>query len=433
MNLAQPPFSLFLIVVVVFVALGCLYGAFYFLSRKRIIDDTPTSKTQGVFIGRVELKGTAESETPLVSYLAGVRCVVYEWTIDEEWSKLVTETYQDANGNTQTRTRTESGWTNVGRGGEGSAFYLRDDTGVLRVEPKGASIEASEVMNKTIRRGDLLYYTKGPPHDVMNSSHKRRFHETAIPLHSSIYVLGKARERMDVIAAEVAYDENEPLFLISTETEKHVSGEYGLWYILLLITGFATTMLGSMVASQSTGIEVWLGPALLYLIATSIGWLWVIYNSMISLRNGVDYAWSLLDVQLKRRNDLIPNIMSIVENYSGHERETQGLVAELRAQSYQTSDSADSMGITQLVRIIAEGNPDILAEEAFLHLQMLLEETEQRIALARDYFNELAFFYNTRLVVMPDNLVGKMAGMRTRSLFKAKNFERAPLDVRLAD
>ncbi|MDD5039478.1 MAG: LemA domain-containing protein, partial [Dehalococcoidales bacterium] len=88
-------------------SLGCLLGAFHVLRRKRLINDVPTSKTRGVFIGFVELKGTAESEMPLTSYLAGNRCVQYTWQVEEHWSRTVHETYTDAKGHTQTRTRIE--------------------------------------------------------------------------------------------------------------------------------------------------------------------------------------------------------------------------------------------------------------------------------------------------------------------------------------
>ncbi|MDH4270145.1 MAG: E3 ubiquitin ligase family protein, partial [Dehalococcoidia bacterium] len=119
-------------------AIGCLIGAFRALRRRRLIDDVPTSKTQGVFIGLAELKGTAESEMPLTSYLAGTRCVQYAWQIDEHWSRTVHETYTDAKGQTHTRTRTESGWTKVAGDSQSIPFYLKDDTGVIRVVPEGA-------------------------------------------------------------------------------------------------------------------------------------------------------------------------------------------------------------------------------------------------------------------------------------------------------
>lgn len=97
---------------------------FYCLRYKRIIDDIPTSKTQGVFIGLTDFKGSAESETPFTAYLSGIRCVHYAWQIEEHWSKTVTETYTDNKGHVQSRTRTESGWEKLASGGEFGHFYL---------------------------------------------------------------------------------------------------------------------------------------------------------------------------------------------------------------------------------------------------------------------------------------------------------------------
>ena len=78
--------------------------------RKRLVDNLPTCKTTGIFIGLVEAKGTAESSEPVISFLAGRRCVYYTYSVDEHWSRTVTETYTDSQGKTQTRTRHESGW-----------------------------------------------------------------------------------------------------------------------------------------------------------------------------------------------------------------------------------------------------------------------------------------------------------------------------------
>ena len=118
-------------------ALLSLFFAFRDGRRRRLIENLPISKTSGVFIGLVELKGTAESVQPLTSYLAGRACVQYAWTVEEHWSRTVTETYTDDKGHTQTRTRTESGWAQVGNGGEMIPFYLQDDCGVILVRPHG--------------------------------------------------------------------------------------------------------------------------------------------------------------------------------------------------------------------------------------------------------------------------------------------------------
>ncbi len=202
-----------------------LYAAMRFARRKRLIENLPTSRTQGVVIGLVELKGTAEVEGPLVSYLARERCVYFSWSVKEHWSRTVTETYTDSKGHSRTRTRHESGWKTVADGGDETPFYLQDDTGVIRIVPDRAKIEPLTVFSETCGRSDPLYYTKGPSGSVSHSDHRRRFVEKAIPLHAPLYVVGKARERRDIVAPEVAYDADAPMFLISTGTEEKVTSK----------------------------------------------------------------------------------------------------------------------------------------------------------------------------------------------------------------
>lgn len=180
--------------------LACLVAAFRAGRRRRLVENLPTSKTTGVFIGLVELKGSAESSHPLTSRLAEQPCVVYEWSVDEHWSRTVTETYTDKDGKTHTRTRHESGWTTVANGGEAIPFYLQDDCGVVLVRPQGAKVEPRGMFDETCGPGDPLYYGKGPAHAVANSDHRRRFCERGIPQHAMLYVLGQAREREDIVA-----------------------------------------------------------------------------------------------------------------------------------------------------------------------------------------------------------------------------------------
>ena len=420
-------------VIVVIISEASLFAALRILHRKRLIDDTPTLKAQGVFIGLVELKGRVECKKPLRSYLSETQCVQYSWSIEEQWSRQVTETYQDAEGRTQTRTRTETGWTNVGRGGDSVPFYLRDETGVIRIIPDYASIEGDTVISETVGRGDLLYYEKGPLYGVADSRHRRRFFETLIPLHSTIYVIGHTREREDIVAVEIAYDEEEPLFVISTNSEEEVSRGYGYWFYLWVFLGFLSTLLVPF-AGQSSDISIWLIPVLIYLGALATGWTLVVYNSLVSLGNSVEQAWSMVDIQLNRRSDLIPNLVKIVEGYQIHEESLLTLIATMRAQSVAGSDSkSEPEGVAPVLNAVIEKYPELKAGPQFLQLQRSLEETEQRIALARDYYNEMARFYNTRLEVIPDTLVAKLAGLRRRSLMVAENFMRAPVDVNLVN
>src|ERR1043165_5118987 len=166
-------------VIGVVLALACLLFALRSGKRKRLVDNLPTSKTSGVFIGLVELKGTAESAQPLTSYLAGQPCVHYQWNVEEHWSRTVTETETDSDGKTRTRTRHESGWKTVANGGEGIPFYLQDDCGLILVRPEGAKIEPATIFDETCGASDPLYYGKGPPDAVADSDFRRRFTETA--------------------------------------------------------------------------------------------------------------------------------------------------------------------------------------------------------------------------------------------------------------
>jgi len=420
-------------------AIGCLIGAFRALRRKRLIDDVPTSKTQGVFIGLAELKGTAESEMPLTSYLAGTRCVQYAWQIDEHWSRTVHETYTDAQGHTQTRTRTESGWTKVAGDSQSIPFYLKDDTGVIRVVPEGATIHSITVFNETCSPNSDLYYGKGLAEAVPNSTHRRRFHETALPLHATLYVMGQARERKDVVAAEIANYKDAPMFVISTRTEKQLSTSHARWFWIWLILGIALAMGGTVGWSMLVKASIAWQPLITagggFAFALLLGWVWAVYNSLINLHHMVEQGWSQVDVQLKRRYDLIPNLLETVRGYRAYESEIQKLLAEMRTQTEATPPGVagpDFKGIVPMLNVIVERYPELKANGSFLRLQQALVDTEQRIALARDYFNNIATFYNTRLGIIPDRFVAAMAGLRPQTLMTAADFERAPVRVQLA-
>ena len=421
------------------IALACLITAFTFLRRKRLIDDTPTSRALGVFIGLTELKGTAESETPLTSRLAGIPCVRYSWRIEEHWSRTVMETYRDSKGRTQTRTRHESGWTEVAHGGESAPFYLRDDTGMVRVVPDGARIEENELLDKTVTQTDPLYFAKGPGKEIANSDHRRRFSETGIPLHTKLYVVGQARERQDVVAAEIARDKNSPIFLISTRTEKQVSSVFGAGYWVFMALGLVAALAGVLVNGMVSGASGWPSYVIAtaaYVLALALGWAWLAYNSMVNLRQRVRQAWAQVDIQLKRRHDLIPNLVQVVEGYSTHEREVQTFVTQMRQQIIATPpgvEGPDYAGVAAGLRAVAEHYPDLKASEMFLKLQGSLTETEQRIALARDYCNDIASFYNARLEIVPDRFIARLMQLPPQPLISAANFERAPINVKLAE
>jgi hypothetical protein len=173
-----------------------------------------------------------------------------------------------------------------------------------------------------------------------------------------------------------------------------------------------------------------------YVALAALGWMWMAFNSLVGLRNRVRSAWSLIDVQLKRRHDLIPRLVETVAALRTHESSTQTAVAALRNQLTATPPGVagpDFSGCAPTLRAVAEAYPDLKSNTAFLKLQKELVETEQRIALARSYFNDIATFFNTRLEIIPDRWIAPLGQMRPQALLAATDFERASVQVTLAE
>jgi hypothetical protein len=419
-------------------ALGLLAAAYAFARKARLLSDLPTIPTRGVYIGLVELKGVPESQAPLVSRLASTPCVYYAWTAEERWSRMVTETYRDSNGKTRTRTRRESGWTTVARGGQSlSHFELRDDSGTVRIRPAGAKLETVAVFNRQCGRSDPLYYGAGPVHAVAHSDGVRRFRETALPLGLPLYVVGQAREREDRIEPEIAADPLAPIFLISSKgersvTRRHRGAALACW--LLASVPAAGGSAAFLAAGQGVALSPlqWSAIAAVWATVSVLAWSLLVYNGLVSLRNRVAKSWGLVEVQLKRRHDLIANLLPVVEAAAVHERQTQATVAQLRTQAAATAPGEpgpDPKPVAPALRALAESYPALKAGEAFLALQGSLSDTEERIALARGFFNEIATHYNTRLQQVPEGWLAALFGLQPRPLLAAEAFERRSVAV----
>jgi hypothetical protein len=328
----------------------------------------------------------------------------------------------------------------VASGGDEVPFYLQDDTGVIQIVPERAKVEPATVFSETCGRGDPLYYGMGPPGAVSHSDHRRRFVEKAIPLHALLYVVGKARERRDIVAPEVAYDAEAPMFLISTGTEVKVTSKLGwivvAWTVLavLLWTGGLVGRDAALELDPAVRWPQWVLFASIYVPVWILGWMWMVYNSFVRLRRRVDHAWSLIDIELKRRHDVVRQVVEVVKGLRDYERTVQTEVAQLRNQAEAATGSSgpELRGCVAASRVIVERYPELQTHQSFLKLQQLLVETEQRIALAREYFNEITTYYNVRLEQIPDRWIAKSLRLKPRTLWEAKDFERAPVEVSLA-
>ncbi len=404
--------------------------------RLRFLADTPTSKAKGVFIGQVELSGQASLNPPRRSFLAEVDSVWFSYTIEEEWSRWETETYTDKDGKTKTRQVRKTGWTQIDHGGEAPAFFIEDDTGSVLVQPQGAEIEAQTVFSETVTRGTALYFEKATRSEIPNSTGTRRFSEQAIPLKTELFITGYASERSDIVAPEIASNSAQELFLISCKGEGRVQRAYRWKFWLfgfLILFGLPVASLIQFHAThQEPDLRITLGLAAVLLAAWLTSWLWMAFNSLVHLRNRTAQGSSLIDVQLKRRADLIPRLVETVKGLRDHEHTVQTELAALRTQAIATAPGLPGPDIASarpVLLAVVERYPDLKANDAFLRLQRELSDTETRIALARDYYNSIATHLNTRLEIIPDRWFAPLAGLRPQPLLIVESFERAPTKI----
>jgi LemA protein len=154
------------------------------------------------------------------------------------------------------------------------------------------------------------------------------------------------------------------------------------------------------------------------------------YNGLVRLRNRVDNAWAQIDVQLKRRHDLIPNLVETVKGYAAHERETLDSVVQARNQAVsangpQQQGQAEGVLSQALGRLfaLAEAYPNLKANENFLQLQEELTATEDKVAYARQFYNDSVTNYNIKIASIPANIIAGMFNFTKRELFEIETPE----------
>ena len=151
----------------------------------------------------------------------------------------------------------------------------------------------------------------------------------------------------------------------------------------------------------------------------------ILYNRLVRLRNKVEEAWAQIDVQLQRRHDLIPNLVNTVKGYAAHEKSTLEEVTAARAAAV-SAQGAEAAGQTENVLTaalgrlfaVAENYPDLKADQNFRQLQEELSDTEDKVAFARQYYNDNVREWNTRISSVPDNFVAMMMGAKKAEYFE---------------
>ena len=170
------------------------------------------------------------------------------------------------------------------------------------------------------------------------------------------------------------------------------------------------------------------GLIVLGVVVILVIWLIAVYNGLIKLKNQVDEGWSDIDVQLKRRHDLIPNLVQTVKGYAKHEKSlfenvtkarTAAMAAKAPAEMAKAEDSL--MGALKSLFAVAENYPDLKANQNFLKLQDELSDTENKIQASRRFYNGVVRDFNIKIQVFPNTLVAGMLGFKKRDFFEVED------------
>jgi LemA protein len=174
----------------------------------------------------------------------------------------------------------------------------------------------------------------------------------------------------------------------------------------------------------------------LVIVVVIAAWVVAIYNGLVVLRNRFENAWSQIDVQLKRRTDLIPNLLETVKGYAAHEKEVFTKVTEARsalinAQGVQDQAQANNMltGALKTLFAVAEAYPELKANQNFMMLQEELSGTESKIAYARQFYNDTVLKYDNKREKFPSNIIANLFGFKDREYFEVAEPDREPVKV----
>ena len=178
----------------------------------------------------------------------------------------------------------------------------------------------------------------------------------------------------------------------------------------------------------------WLIP--LIVVAALVLWAVAVYNRLVRLRNRTDNAWSQVDVQLRKRYDLVPNLVETVKGYASHEQAVFDEVTRLRAAAQgATSVEAQAKAENALTAVlgrlfaVAEDYPELRASENFQQLQGQLDEIESNIAVSRQVYNDTVLTYQNAIQTVPNNILAGAFGFRSREYFEIEDAAREPVNV----
>jgi LemA protein len=382
--------------------------------RRRVYADHPTTPAAAVFAGRNEVKGRAWAARPLASHRTKTRSVWWDYELEEE------RRHTSTSGKTTTTTKR---WHSIDtKRAALPAFELVDDTGAVTVRLDRARVSPRQIMRETFHDDDRGFLSK------MFSSKTGRYRETerVVGVGDSLFVVGEA-----VLDERTGVPHLTGGVLVSTRTERSHTRWIGVSVGLLVLAaaaGAAGTS-GLLLRPDDPGHPLAWAPGLAAALLVLAGaWLVTVHNRLRLIAQGAERAWSLLDVQLTRRSDLVPNLASVVAACARHEREViEAVTAERVAAARPDADPARRAG-TQTAQLrqvlaVAERHPELRSDESFLRLQDELADTETRIAASRSFYNDSVTLLRDRSGAFPGLLVARRLQLPTPDLISADGFE----------
>lgn len=383
--------------------------------RARLIRELPTSTCAGVFMGLNECEGTVEvgqgQPAPAVSPLAREQCVWWQYAIEEERQHQRTVTSTDSQGHTQTRVETYTEWHTIDSGDHThETFNIRDASGTIQVRPDGANIDPvtviSEIVDHRSGWGWLKFNNFNPGGGATG---RIRQTESIVPMGHKVVVVGHARQREDVVAPEFANSSDGKDYFISCRSMQQIEKSSSRFHWFLVVLSAIAVLAGIIVMGLSLGWPTWLGPVIGVVVVGIVGlisWTISIHNMLVRVRTRAVAAHGLLDVQLQRRHDLIPQLVSVADAAAAHEGSIHEHVTAMRAAIGQNDDAATANAGRSLIAAV-EAYPNLRANEAFEQVMAHLVDAENRVAAARAYVVDAKTIVADAATKFPGVLIAK--------------------------
>lgn len=415
-------------IVGVAVGVAAALAAWVVDRRRRTYTDVATTPAAATSAGHVELKGRAWAERPLSARRTETPSVWWDYELEEERVHTRTVTSTDSQGHTTTRTETYKQWHTIVTDEDKLAeIEVVDDTGAVTVRLGSARVVPRQTFRETFRDDGRLGERGLLAKLFDNRTGRYRETERAVAVGDRLFVVGEAvldeRAGVPVVGGRP---------LVSTRSEESHSGRLGAAVAALVVVAAVALGMGlSNVVSPGdpTGTSVAVGvgvPALLLLVA----WTVTTYNRLRLMAQSIERAWSLIDVQLQRRHDLVPALARVVAAHAEHERELLAGLTEARWQpgghsaAELEAEAAEQTAVLRQLVARAEAHPELTADASFQRLQRTLADAESRIAGSRAFYNDTLLLLRNQAQRFPGLLVARFLDLGRRELLRADGFER---------